>query len=509
MNGAVDPMDNDALMTLPAADAAARLAAIVTSTDDAIMSSDIDGTITSWNGAAERLFGWTPAEAIGRPIEILLPEAGREEESLAIERVRQGEEVAHFETWRQRKDGSLVEVSLTISPILGRHGGLAGVSRIARDVTEHRRIEREALRLAAIVQSSEDAIVSKSLDGYVLSWNKAAERLFGYPAEEAIGRHITLIIPEDRRDEETEVLRRIRAGDSVEHFETVRQRKDGSFVDISLTVSPIRRGSQVIGASKIARDITEQRRLRQEALEANRLKDEFLATLSHELRTPLNTVVGYATMLQRGSLDESQRIKATEVIHRNALMLTDLVNELLDTSRIITGKIRLVVADCNLSSIVEEAVENIRPSAVAKAQRLETMVEPEVMIRGDAERLHQVMWNLLTNAVKFTPVNGCITVTLSTIGGDARIIVKDTGPGVAPEALPHIFQRFWQAEGKTRDFGGLGLGLALSRNFVELHGGTIAARSGGVGKGAEFQVDLPMAGRTVRPAPPNTNVSAT
>ena len=502
-------MDNEAPMTRPTADAAARLAAIVASTDDAIMSSDLDGTVTSWNGAAERMFGWTSEEATGRSIEMLLPAARREEESLAIERVRQGEGVAHFETWRQRKDGSLVEVSLTISPILGPHGGLAGVSRIARDVTEHRRIEREALRLAAIVQSSEDAIVSKSLDGYILTWNRAAERLFGYQADEAIGRHITMIIPEDRLDEETEVLRRIRAGQSVEHFETVRQRKDGSPIDISLTVSPIRRGNEVIGASKIARDITESRRLRQEALEANRLKDEFLATLSHELRTPLNTVVGYATMLQRGSLDESQRNKAIEVIHRNAQMLTDLVGELLDTSRIVTGKIRLVVADCNLSSVVEEAVENIRPSALAKAQRLETMIEPDVAIRGDAERLHQVMWNLLTNAVKFTPVNGSITVTLSAVGSDARIIVKDTGAGMAADALPYVFQRFWQAEGKTRDFGGLGLGLALSRNFVELHGGTIVARSAGAGQGAEFQVDLPLAGRTVRPAHPNTNVSAT
>jgi len=485
-------VDNKALMTLRTDDAAARLAAIVGSTDDAIISTDLDGTITSWNNAAERLFGWSAAEAVGRSTEILIPPTRREEEHAAVERVRCGAGAAHFETMRQRKDGSLVEVSLTFSPIVTQEGAVAGVSKIGRDITEHRRIERESLRLAAIVESSEDAIVSKNLDGYILTWNKSAERLFGYTAEEAIGRRITLIIPEDRRDEETEVLHQIRAGQSVEHFETVRQRKDGSLIDISLTVSPIRRGDEIIGASKIARDISEQRRLRQEALEANRLKDEFLATLSHELRTPLNTVVGYATMLKRGSVDESQRTKAIEVIHRNAQMLTDLVAELLDTSRIVTGKIRLVVGDCNLSAVVQDAVDNILASVDAKEVRLNTSIQPDVVVRGDSERLQQVMWNLLSNAVKFTPAHGRIDVSLNASKGCARIMVRDTGVGMTADALPHIFQRFWQADGRSREFGGLGLGLALSRNFVELHGGTIVARSDGAEKGAEFQIDLPI-----------------
>jgi len=349
-----------------------------------------------------------------------------------------------------------------------------------------------AFRLAAIVESSDDAIVSKDLNGYIRTWNKSAERLFGYTAAEAVGRHITMIIPDDRRSEEDEVLRRIRAGLVVDHFETVRQRKDGSLVDISLTISPIRRGDEIIGASKIARDITEQRRLRQEALEANRQKDEFLATLSHELRTPLNAVLGYAAMLQRDSLDEERRRKAIDVIQRNAQILTELVGELLETSRIVSGKVRLVVDDCDLSTVVSEAVENIRPSADAKQLRLEQSIQPDVKIRGDAERLQQVMWNLFTNAIKFTPPQGVIKVTVSAEDGNARIVVKDTGVGVGADELPHIFQRFWQPEGVSRELGGLGLGLALSRNFVELHGGRIAARSEGIGKGTEFEVTLPL-----------------
>jgi PAS domain S-box-containing protein len=479
-------------MTPPSHDDAARLAAILASSDDAIMGTDLDDTITSWNPAAERLFGWSADEAVGMSSATLVPPEHRDEEDAAVDGVRRGRRVTRFLTARQRRNGSLVEVSVAISPILGPDGAVVGISKIARDITEHRRAEREALRLAAIVQSSEDAIVSKNLDGYVQTWNKSAERLFGYTAEEAIGRHISLIIPIERHDEETEVLRRIRAGETVEHFETVRQRKDGSLIDISLTVSPIRRGAEIIGASKIARDITEHRRLRDEALEANRLKDEFLATLSHELRTPLNTVVGYATMLQRGSMDEAQRNKAVDVIYRNAQMLTDLVSEILDTSRIITGQIRLVVAACDLSTVVRDAVDNIRPSADAKELRLEIHIEPDVKIHGDAERLQQVMWNLLTNAVKFTPAKGLITVSLSTVDSTARIVVRDTGTGMTPDALPHVFQRFWQAEGKAREFGGLGLGLALSRSFVELHGGRIVARSDGPGKGSEFQVDLPI-----------------
>jgi PAS domain S-box-containing protein len=492
-------MDNSALMSLRLDDAAARLAAVIASTDDAILSTDLDGIITSWNNGAERLFGWSAGDAIGQPVHIIIPPDRHHEETLVQTRVRQGLGLAHFETLRQRKDGSLVEVSLIVAPIFAPDGSVAGVSKIARDVTEHHRMEREALRLAAIVASSDDAIVSKNLQGVIQTWNHSAERLFGYTADEAIGRHITLIIPADRRDEETEVLRRICAGETVEHFETVRQRKDGSLIDISLTVSPIRRGTEIIGASKIARDITEPRRLRQEALNANRLKDEFLATLSHELRTPLNTIVGYATMLQRGTLDEAQRAKAIDVIHRNAQTLTDLVAELLDTSRIITGKIRLAMTDCDLSAVALEAVENIRPAAEAKALQLEASVQPDVVIRGDCERLQQVMWNLLSNAVKFTPASGRIHVGLGANGDHARVTVRDSGIGVPAEALPHIFQRFWQADtGRSREFAGLGLGLALSRQFVELHGGTIVARSEGPNKGTEFQIDLPLQVRAAK-----------
>lgn len=345
--------------------------------------------------------------------------------------------------------------------------------------------------LAAIVDSSDDAIISKDLNGVIQTWNRAAARIFGYTAEEAVGRSITIIIPPERLHEEDRVLSQVRAGLVVDHFETVRRHKNGSPVDISLTVSPVRQDGHIVGASKIARDITEQRRLREAADNANRLKDEFLATLSHELRTPLNTVVGYTSMLRKGAMDESQRGRALEIIHRNAEALTGLVGELLDTSRIVTGRIRLEVRPLDLSALILEAVENIGPSAQAKRVALNVAVSQGWSMNGDRDRLRQVMWNLLTNAVKFTPSGGRIDVEVSAVGSDfIRVMVRDTGIGVAPDALPRLFERFWQAEaGKSH--GGLGLGLALSRNFVELHGGRIGATSEGIGLGTEIWMELP------------------
>jgi PAS domain S-box-containing protein len=480
-------------MSLPPLDPAAWLQAIVASSTDAIISKNLNGRIYSWNPAAERMFGWTADEAVGQSIEIIIPPGRASEEDYVLLRVSQGLGVQDFETMRRRKDGSLIDISLTVSPILGADGTIVGASKIARDISRRRQLEREAVRLAAIVASSDDAIVSKNLDGVIQTWNSGAERIFGFTAEEAIGRHISLIIPADRLAEEANVLAHIRAGKAVEHFETVRKRKDGSFVDISLSVSPIYLGNEIIGASKIARDISEQRRLRAEADNASRLKDEFLATLSHELRTPLNTVIGYATMLQKGMIQEPLRSKAIEVIHRNAHVLNRLVGELLDTSRIVTGQIRLQVREADLSTLAVESVENIRPSVDVKRLKLETHIEPGVVIAGDPDRLRQVMWNLLTNAVKFTPPGGRIDVTVSTEPNGARIVVRDSGIGISAEAAPNVFKRFWQGEaGKAGEFSGLGLGLALSRYFVELHGGSIQMKSAGLGKGTEFQVVLPL-----------------
>jgi PAS domain S-box-containing protein len=241
--------------------AAALLNAIVDFSDDAIVSKDLDGFITSWNKSAERLFGYTAEEAIGQHITLIIPRNRRTEEAMILERIRRGERVEHFDTVRQRKDGTSIDISLTISPVKDLSGHVIGASKVARDISERKQAERENRLLAAIVDCSDDAIISKSLDGVITSWNKSAERMFGFAAEEAIGQHMTLIIPKDRVHEETNILERLRRGERIEHFETVRVRKDGTTLDISLTVSPVRDlAGRITGASKVARDITEQKR---------------------------------------------------------------------------------------------------------------------------------------------------------------------------------------------------------------------------------------------------------
>ena len=353
--------------------------------------------------------------------------------------------------------------------------------------------------LAAIVASSDDAIISKDLNGYVTSWNRGAERVFGYAAEEMIGQHITRIIPTDRLAEEDFVISRIRSGGVVDHFETIRQRKDGTLINISLTVSPVLNADgRVVGASKIARDITEQKRLQHAADEASRAKDEFLATLSHELRTPLNTVLGYTHMLQQGTVPSGDVGRALEAIGRNADALTRLVNDVLDTSRIVTGKIRLVMQRCDVGVIAREAVEAIQPAATAKSIRVDSRIGEDLVLQADPDRLRQVLWNLLTNAVKFTPAGGTLKFEAAGEPGGIRLSVEDSGIGISPESLPHLFRRFWQADAShTRVQGGLGLGLALARDFVELHGGKLVAHSDGLGRGARFEVLLPVSKASV------------
>ncbi len=296
----------------------------------------------------------------------------------------------------------------------------------------HTARDETAARLASIVESSDDAIISKDLNGYITSWNSAAERMFGYTSAEIVGRHITTIIPIERRSEEDHVINEIRHGRRVGHFETVRCRKDGSLIDVSLTVSPIHASDgHVIGASKIARDITEQKRLQQAAAEASRAKDEFLATLSHELRTPLNTVLGYTQMLQSGTLQPAGLEKALEAISRNGEALTKLVNDVLDASRIVTGKMRLNLERCDLAAVVREAVETIGPAIAAKEQHLRLELADGMILTGDPDRLRQVVWNLLSNAAKFTPVGGAITVR-GEIRSDALLLeVSDTGSGIS------------------------------------------------------------------------------
>ena len=388
-------------------------------------------------------------------------------------------------------------------------------------------------RLAAIVQSSDDAIVSKSLEGIVTSWNKGAERIFGWTAEEMIGRPITTIIPKDRLEEEPRILARLRAGDRVDHFETIRQGKDGTLIYVSVTISPIRdQTGRIIGASKVARDITPQKRYQQEleaakrvaedarrsaeeakeaAEAANRAKDHFLSVLSHELRTPLTPVLGAISMMEQDASIPAHLAAQLQMIRRNVETEARLVDDLLDLTRIARGKVRLhfevVDAHAVLRNVASMFQAEIEDKGISLTQALRAR---QHHVWADPGRFQQIVLNLMSNAVKFTPEEGSITLRTSNESGTVKIEVADTGVGIEPDLMPRLFQPFEQGEKTvTRQFGGLGLGLSIVKALVEMHKASVSATSEGRGKGSTFVVRV----ESVRPpeqaaGPPGPAASA-
>ena len=668
------------------------LAAIIESADDAIISKTLEGIITSWNKGAERIFGYTAEEIIGKSVTVLIPSDHPDEEPAILARLRAGERIEHYETVRVRKDGTLVNISLTVSPIRSPDGSIIGASKIARDITQSKRAEATLRGQAEVIKQAYDAIFLRDSANRITLWNQGAERTYGYTQQDALGRspHELLktetpiplaeiyeklridgywdgelkhtrkdgeqIIVESRwatvRDERGEVTsileitrdvtERKRADEQLreqaEIIETVNhlgqtlageldlhklvQAVTDAATDISgarfgsffynvldergesymlftlsgvpreafahfpmprnteifaptfagegsvcladvkldprygknspyygmpeghlpvtsyLAVPVVSRSGEVLGGlffghpkagvfterheriieglaaqAAVAMDnarlfeavqkaraeaetsAAEKERLYREAQESSRLKDEFLATISHELRTPLTAILGWAHMLRTGQFVGDSALKACETIERNARAQAQLIDDLLDVSRIITGKLRIDVRPLDPNSFVEAAVEAVRPAAEAKGVRVQRIMDTGIItVSGDPVRLQQVVWNLLSNAIKFTPRGGTVQIRLERVNSHIEIAVSDTGSGIAPEFLPHVFDRFRQADQRTtRQHGGMGLGLAIVRHLVELHGGTVSAESAGEGQGATFTVLLPVA----------------
>ena len=363
-----------------------------------------------------------------------------------------------------------------------------------RDVTAHKGAAATDARLSAIVQSSDDAILSKDLNGIIMSWNRGAESIFGYTPDEVIGKPVSILIPAERANEEPNILARLRRGERIDHYETVRRRKDGSLVEISLSVSPVidERGT-IIGASKIARDISDRKRAERALLAADRAKDEFLAMLGHELRNPLGTVASAFRVLDLEERSPDQVTRARAVIGRQLDQLSHLVEDLLDASRVTSSKMRLNRRPLDLSQTVNATIEALRTRGIMDRHQL-TFSGPEVWIDADETRIEQIVTNLVVNALKFTPPGGKITVNvrLEADGQDAVLAVKDTGVGIPADVLPTVFDLFVQSERTLdRSEGGLGLGLTLVQRLAELHGGTVQAASDGPGMGSTFTVRLP------------------
>jgi|GEM_PF-350981 len=470
-----------------------------------------DGTILRANRAELRMLGFSADEYIGRNIS----DFHVDQETICdiLTRLKRGETLEGYAARIRCKDGSTREVLIN-SSVYFENGEFIHTRCFTRDITKQLEAEKGLRHLAAIVESTEDAIISKNLNGIITSWNPAAERLYGYRPDEIIGRPISDLMPPERRDEEHAILDKLREGERIEHFETIRVAKDGRRLHVSLTVSPIRDlNGNVVGASKIARDISEQRRVsaereallareraaREEAEVASRTKDEFLAVLSHELRTPLTAMLGWISILRGHKLDKKTTAHAIETIERNAKAQAQLIEDLVDVSRIVGGKLNLQVEPIELLPVIDGAIEVVRPAANAKNIEIDMNYDSTVgPVMGDAARLQQVIWNLLSNAIKFTPKGGSVLIDFRRAGSSAEVLIRDTGIGISADFLPHVFERFRQAESPViRSHRGMGLGLAIVRHLIELHGGTITAESEGENRGAEFTIRIPLAATTV------------
>jgi PAS domain S-box-containing protein len=345
------------------------------------------------------------------------------------------------------------------------------------------------------VESSDDAIVSKTLDGIVQSWNAGAERLFGYTAAEAIGRSIAMIIPPERHNEEREILARIAAGERIDHFETVRVAKDGTRLDISLTVSPVRDHlGRIVGASKVGRDISERKRAEKALREADLRKDRFIALLAHELRNPLAPLRNGLQILRLAGNDADALSNARDMMERQLGHMVRIIDDLLDVSRVNQNRMELRRSRVLLSDVVSSAAETVRPAMESCRHDFSISLPADpVYLDADLTRLAQVFSNLLANSARYTPPGGRILLRAERTDGRLTVAVEDNGIGIPRGALPRIFDMFSQVDRvHERVSGGLGIGLALVKGLVEMHGGTVTASSAGEGQGSVFTVTLPL-----------------
>ncbi len=475
----------------------ARLSAIVNSSDDAIISKDFNGIIESWNNAATMLFGFSHVEAIGSHISLIVPPELVEEERNFVEEIKNGAHIKNYETIRKRKDGSTFPASVTVSPIRSAESYVIGISIIARDITEKNRSEQNNALLASIIDSSDDAIISKTLNGVITSWNTGAQKIYGFSAGEAIGKNISIILPEWKLDEEAGIISKIAKGEKVHHLETVRKTKDGNEINISLTVSPVKDKNGVItGASKIARDITEKAEIEKEKQlyikklqRLNDYKDDFMMMTSHELKTPVTVIKANLQVLHDMVSSGDADISMVEKSLANVDKLSALISELLDVTKIQSGKLDLNITTVNLTGLLEDIVADIQ--LTTKRHKI-ILKQPNKLleIKADKDRIRQVLVNMLNNAVKYSPGANEVVIETTVKENGVIVKVKDYGIGIPAEDIDKIFERFYRAGGVASTFAGAGVGLYIASEIIRHHGGRMWAESQ-KDKGSEFYVEIP------------------
>ncbi|MBD1909198.1 PAS domain S-box protein [Leptolyngbya sp. FACHB-8] len=486
------------------------LQAVIQACPLAIMGLRADGTVRIWNPAAERIFGWSQQEVLGQFLPAI-PIDKRDEFLNNLSITLQGQGLARVELQRQKKDNTRFDVELWTAPVDEAQAGISCVS-VVSDITARKRTEA-ALRLSeerlrSFVTANVIGILFGDLEGGIQEANDEFLRIVGYSREDLRSgtlRWIDITPPEYLSLDEAAIVEARQRG-ACTPYEKEYIRKDGSrvpvFVGFGLTLTEREEAvAFILDLSDRKQAEAEREQLlqreqaaREQAEAANRVKDEFLAVLSHELRTPLNPILGWTKLLRTRQFDAAATDRALDIIERNTKLQVQLIEDLLDVSRILQGKLSLNVSSVDVTKTVEAALETVRLSAETKGIQIETHLDVGVgQVNGDANRLQQVVWNLLSNAVKFTPSGGRVEVRLERLGDYAQIQIRDTGQGISPDFLPYVFEYFRQADSSmTRRFGGLGLGLAIVRHLVELHGGTVKAESPGSGMGATLTVQLPL-----------------
>ncbi len=457
----------------------AILNAIIDSTDDAIISKDLDGIITSWNSAAQRIFGYTPAEIVGQPVLKLIPADRQEEEPKILAQLRKGQRVDHFETKRRTKAGKIIEVSLSMSLIKDEGGNIIGISKIARDITEQKQAGEKTAMLAAIIESTDDVVISKNLNGIVTSWNPAAQRIFGYSPEEMIGESILKLIPDDRKEEEPKILAQLAKGEKVDHFETKRITKAGKLIDVSLTISPVKdKRGNIIGVSKIAKDITDKK------LEEQR-KNDFIAIVSHELKTPLTSIKSYIQLLLVKAKKETDnfQINALTRAETQVKKMVNMIHDFLNVSRLEQGGIRMEKRMVDLSEIIRQVIGEGK--FLSPAHTFEFQCQEAIQVFADGDKIELVLSNLISNAIKYAPGGGRIVVNCTKVNKKIRIAISDEGIGIHPEDQKHLFKRFYRVKDTDTNITGFGIGLYLTAEILRMHDAEISVKSE-PGHGSEF-----------------------
>jgi PAS domain S-box-containing protein len=479
------------------------LASIVESSDDAIISKSLDGIIQSWNAAAERLFGYTSAEAVGRHISLVIPPDRIAEEDHIIATLRAGTRIEHFETERVRKNGQRILVSLTVSPIRDDDGQVVGASKIVRDISERKLAESERQKFVTLVENSTDFIGICDVHGTPLFVNRAGLQMVGLDSiDEARTVHVRdFFFPEDHPRIINEFLPTVLKEGHAEIDVRFRHFKTGEARWMAYKLLTLGDDTgRTVAIATVSQDVTERRKLEDNLralatslAEADRRKDEFLATLAHELRNPLAPLSNTLEILKRNANEDASVRRGLDTMERQLEQLVRLVDDLLDLSRITHNRIELRKRQVELAPVIRQAVLAAQPLAEAAGQTLDVDVPDEpIHMHADPVRLTQVFGNLLNNSCKYTPPGGAIRVTVHRDGDDVVVTVSDTGIGIPADKLGTIFEMFTQVDGSLEQSqGGLGIGLTLVKRLVEMHGGTVEAQSAGEGRGSAFEIRLP------------------